>query len=135
MKAQGNGWLPYTRQTGEMRGGAVEELNDLASPMLAFIRDWARQDDALEVTVPDFYEAWCYWCKEQGRQPGNAAMFGRDLRAASPRVAVSQRTLDDAPGRKRVYRGIGLTEVAKMTVSQQKALSARDNTRVLPLHT
>ncbi len=85
----------------------ISELEDLASPVKAFVRDRCATGEALSVKVQELYAAWKVWCEEGNkREPGTITTFGRDLRAAFPRVAVSQpREGDD---RVRVYRGIAL---------------------------
>ena len=54
------------------------------------------------------FDAWKRWCEEQGREhPGDAATFGRNLRAAVPSLRDSQPRTDTGD-RIRVYEGICL---------------------------
>jgi putative DNA primase/helicase len=86
---------------------AVRTLEDLGSPIGAFIRDRLYVGPGRSVSITRLFEVWCEWCKEQGRdKPGTAQTFGRDLRAAVPGLKVSQsREYGD---RLRLYEGIGL---------------------------
>lgn len=86
---------------------AERHLEDLASPVGAFVRDLCEIGPALEVTTNELWEAWKAWCAEEGRdRPGTKVVLVRDLRAAVPGLAhVRRREGDD---RERGYRGIGL---------------------------
>jgi putative DNA primase/helicase len=86
---------------------AVRQLEDLTSPVGAFIRDRCIVGPAHAVEVEKLFAAWRGWCAEQGRDyAGNAQTFGRDLRAAAPGVKVVQHRGDK--GRGRFYQGIRL---------------------------
>ena len=100
---------------------SIDEMHDLASPVGAFVADWCHVDKRLTVTVPDLYEAWSVWCKEQGNdKPGTAAVFGRDLTAAVPAVGI-RRPRTEGGGRVREYVGIGLKMVATESVAKARA--------------
>lgn len=91
---------------------AIEELQDLTSPISAFVRDCIKVGPTdMPPRCDTVYDAWVTWCEEQGRtHPGTSATFGRDLRAAVPEVR-SVRTGKNVPGgRARVYQGISLIE-------------------------
>ena len=75
---------------------AVDELEELASPMIAFraARCIVGADERAD--CDSLYLDWVSWCREQGRsQPGSKAIFSRDLHAAIPGLqsdsAVGQR--------------------------------------------
>ncbi len=86
----------------------VEEMEDLASPIGAFIKERCRIETGLDVMATRLYAAWKEWCVEKGRDhSGDEQRFGRDLRAVFPALKVSQHRLDDGT-RKRFYEGIGL---------------------------
>jgi len=94
---------------------AIAEMNDLASPVGAFIRDNGRVGPALSVPVSDLFESWKLWCKEQGRdQPGTLQVFGRDVRAAIPGIGMSRPRAGEE--RQRRYEGIALTPAAENAV-------------------
>ena len=94
---------------------ALQEMEDLASPTAAFVRDRIEPEDGTlregyGVEVNMVYEDWTDWCREAGREKfvTNRQTFGRDLRAVIPGLCVSY------PRRRgkriRVYEGIRLKE-------------------------
>lgn len=83
---------------------AVTELEDLASPVGAFVRDRCVVGAERRCPVDDLYEAWRAWCAADGRVTVSIKqVFSRDLYAAVPGVACRQGT-----GGLRFYAGIGL---------------------------
>lgn len=85
---------------------AVRELEDLGSPIGAFVRDKCVIDPSQVVLAADLYEAFTAWCGEQGRgMVSTLQTFGRDLRAAVPGLRVTQ---PREFNQKRCYQGIGL---------------------------
>jgi putative DNA primase/helicase len=84
---------------------AIRELEDLGSPIGAFVRDECEIGPEFEIISEDLYFAWKVWCEEHGRRVSNSQTFGRDLRAAFPSIRVTQRRIDGR--RPRVYVGIG----------------------------
>ena len=61
----------------------VEEIEDLSSPVAAFVRDECVVGPRHRVWVADLYEAWKYWCEREGRTlVSTKQSFGRDLAAA-----------------------------------------------------
>ncbi|HWX33752.1 MAG TPA: phage/plasmid primase, P4 family [Steroidobacteraceae bacterium] len=86
---------------------AVQELEDLASPIGAFIRERCEVGGAYSVGVEPLYEAWRKWCEQQGRDhPGTKQTFGRDLRAVLP--ALGDGRPREGSDRYRIYTGIRL---------------------------
>jgi putative DNA primase/helicase len=86
---------------------AVRELDELGSPITAFVRDRCTIAPAKAVYVDDLYDAWKSWCAEPGREhPGTKQSFGRDLAAALPGIRVTRPRNNGE--RLRVYEGIGL---------------------------
>src|SRR5262245_33251224 len=83
---------------------AIREMEDLASPMAAFIRDKCRKDPREEVAVEELYRAYRQWCEDNGRPASNSATFGRDLRAVFPGIKVVRHR----PLRDRFYSGLAL---------------------------
>jgi putative DNA primase/helicase len=68
---------------------AVQQLEDLGSPIGAFIREKCEIGAGRTATIDQLFGAWCQWCQEQGRdKPGTKQTFGRDLRAACPGLSV-----------------------------------------------
>ncbi len=85
---------------------AVQQLEDLSSPVSAFVRDYCALGANQRVEVDELWMAWRCWCLADNRGPGTKAVFGRDLRAAVPTLHKA-RPRDDME-RKMVYEGIGL---------------------------
>jgi putative DNA primase/helicase len=85
---------------------AVQQLEDLASPISAFVREYCTLGPDEHVEVDDLWSAWKEWCVTDNRGPGIKAVFGRDLRAAVATLHKA-RPRDDGD-RKMVYEGIGL---------------------------
>jgi putative DNA primase/helicase len=84
----------------------MTQLQDLASPVSAFLRDRCETGPKQQVLVDDLYAAWIEWAESNGQQKKSKAVLGRDLRAARPTIKVKQ------PGsggnRPRFYVGVGL---------------------------
>jgi putative DNA primase/helicase len=89
---------------------AVREMEDLGSPIGAFIRDRCVLGPTHEIVCDHLYMAWKDWCTEQGiKSAGTTQDFGRDLRAAVPGIRMVRPRGQD--GRQhRTYRGIGKAE-------------------------
>ncbi len=87
---------------------ALRQLEDLASPVAAFIRERCHVGSDASVAVDELWTAWKLWCEGDNRHPGTKAVFGRDLRAAVPTLKRYRSRDDD--DRRYVYAGIGLGE-------------------------
>jgi putative DNA primase/helicase len=82
----------------------VREIEDLSSPVSAFVRDTCIVGPGYRVNVDAIYEAWKSWCDQEGRQAVTTKQtFGRDLAAAV--AGVSRRR---GSGRNPFYEGIRL---------------------------
>jgi len=83
---------------------AVRELEDLSSPVLAFVRDRCVVAPGRRIWVDNLYAAWNAWCEQDGRSSvTNKQTFGRDLAAAVPGI-TRRRGSGDVP----FYEGIDL---------------------------
>ena len=83
---------------------AVREMEDLSSPVLAFVRDRCVVAPGHRIWVDDLYTAWKAWCEQDGRTSvTNKQTFGRDLAAAVPGV-TRRRGSGDVP----FYEGVDL---------------------------
>jgi putative DNA primase/helicase len=101
-RLNGRGYFQMPKSSAD----AVEQLEDLGSPIRAFVRERCVVGPGRAVEVGELFAMWFDWCKIQYRNPGTEAHFGKDLHAAVPGIKVTQpRT---ATGRHRVYDGIGL---------------------------
>jgi putative DNA primase/helicase len=86
--------------------GAIQELEDLGSPISAFIRERCTVGPGKSVLAQTLYSAWTAWCEAQGRDhSGTVQTFGRDLRAVVPWLNVTQ---PRSAGQARTYEGIAL---------------------------
>ena len=84
---------------------AVQLLEDLSSPISAFVRDTCIVGP-VSVEVETLWGVWKTWCEDENRHPGTKGVFGRDLKAAVPTVRrMRPRNNED---RSYVYEGIGL---------------------------
>jgi putative DNA primase/helicase len=85
----------------------LDELDELASPVSAFLSAACDVAAELDVEVKDLFEAWKKWCTENGRDhPGDVAGFGRSLRACLPGLKTIQ--IRRGESRIRVFRGLDL---------------------------
>jgi P4 family phage/plasmid primase-like protien len=83
---------------------AVRDMEDLASPVGAFVRQCCVVGVGHRVWVDDFYNAWKTWCTQEGRDyVSTKQSLGRDLMAAAP--GVVRRRGKNMEG---FYEGIGL---------------------------
>jgi putative DNA primase/helicase len=104
LSLQARGWFLQPASSAE----AIQDLEDLSSPISAFLRERCEIRAGLTVNCALLFSYWTVWCEDLGRDhPGSASTFGRDLRTAIPGVKVIQpRTWDG--GRERQYEGVGL---------------------------
>ena len=93
-----------TPQSGK---DAIQQLEDLSSPISAFIRDTCVVGPH-HVQAEMLWAAWKAWCDADNRHPGTKVVFGRDLRAAVPTV----KRVRPRSGETRLYAygGIALRE-------------------------
>jgi len=82
---------------------AMTTLQDLASPVGAFVRDCCERGPH-EVDVDEMWKAWKDWAADNGHHAGTKQTFGRDLRAAVPSVRVRRHR--EADSRRRIYFGV-----------------------------
>jgi putative DNA primase/helicase len=94
----------FTRPAGADE--AMTALQDLASPVAAFVRDRCVRSPDHQVAVDELYRAWKTWAQDNGHVGSTKQVFGRDLRAAVPGLRVARPREDH--GRERIYQGITL---------------------------
>jgi putative DNA primase/helicase len=85
---------------------AITTMQDLASPVGAFVREQCKLDAGAEIAVEDLYAAYKSWCEQAEHRKSDKARFGRDLSAACP--SVRKRRPRDGSKRYAVYAGIRL---------------------------
>ena len=87
----------------------IDDLEDLSSPVGAFIRERCLVGPEHEVFVRDLFQAWQSWSQSKGQKDsGTEQTFGRDLRAALPNLDVRQQRSMGFVVRK--YSGIRLRD-------------------------
>jgi putative DNA primase/helicase len=92
---------------------AMRQLEDLGSPIAAFVRERCEVGADKAVEASELFAAWQAYCHESGRvNAGTIQSFGRDLRAALPSLKTTQPRV--AGGRARFYEGVGLARAARM---------------------
>lgn len=85
---------------------ALQDLEDLGSPVSAFVRDTCEVGPGYSTGTVRIYSAFRTWCDEQGMSHvPTAGVFGRDLMAAFP--SVKRRRFRDGTG-KRTYNYAGI---------------------------
>ena len=85
---------------------AIHDLEDLSSPITAFIRDKCIVEAGRSIACSSLFDEWKSWCESQNRgNAGTLQTFGRDIRAAVPGLKTTN--LRDGGSRIRVYEGIG----------------------------
>ena len=87
---------------------AVQQMEDLSSPIGAFIRDRCIVRGDVSVGRDALWAAWKAWCAESNTSLSTKAVFGRDLGAAIPTLRDRRPRQDGA--RARHYDGVGLRE-------------------------
>jgi putative DNA primase/helicase len=86
---------------------AMEQLEDLASPVGAFVRERCDVGAAFTNSIGGIFDAWVEWCAVQHRDhPGTVQSFGRDLAAAVP--GLTKARLGHRGEQVSVYQGLRL---------------------------
>lgn len=86
---------------------AVRELEDLSSPIGAFIREECVVEPGAMCEIPVMFAAWEAWAFRHGwEHMGTVQSFGRDLRATRQGIRSGQKR--DDGDRARYYFGIRL---------------------------
>lgn len=85
----------------------ADELGELSSPMMAFIKERCDVGPSFVVEISDLFEEWRSWCSDNGRShPGTKQSFGKMLHAALPQTRPTRPRRDGEPVRH--YAGIRL---------------------------
>lgn len=88
---------------------ALTELENLASPVMAFVRDCCTIQPGLMTSKDALYQAYRKWCQGQGQSHVEIqSTFGRNLRAALPFIGDSR--VGPRSDRETIYRGIALSD-------------------------
>lgn len=87
----------------------LDDLQDLASPIRAFVRDVCIIGPELEISIDEIFELWDQWCQDNGKEhSGKKQLFARDLISAFPNLKRKKTRL--IVGRELRYVGIGKRE-------------------------
>jgi putative DNA primase/helicase len=100
-----------TRQsftTPKSSDDAIRELEDLVSPVSAFVRDECERGPQYDVEAKKLYAAWKEWCEANGHRVTASHVFGGDLRAVIPGLRRFQ-----PHGQSRHYAGLRLRSTAR----------------------
>jgi putative DNA primase/helicase len=95
----------FTRPPGT--DDAIITLQDLASPVAAFVRDRCTTGTH-GIPVDDLWTAWKTWCEDNGHPAKTKQTLGRDLKAVIPSLRVERPR--DGADRERIYRGVRLLD-------------------------
>ncbi|MHB1422130.1 MAG: DNA primase family protein [Gemmataceae bacterium] len=93
-------------QQPESGGSILRQMEDLSSPIAAFVRERCQVAPGTSVICSELYDAWKQWCEPKGLKTGSDQTFGRDLRAAVAGIDTQQPRFGNV--RVRVYTGIRL---------------------------
>jgi putative DNA primase/helicase len=86
---------------------AMRQLEDLASPVTAFVHDRCVMNQKHRVLAGDLYNEFKEWSEEQGMRLVDQNVFGRSLVAAFPEVHAGH------SGNRRFYHGIDLIDLRR----------------------
>ena len=93
----------FTRSRASER--AFVQLQELASPVHAFVNEHCVLDPQARVAVDDLWTAWESWAATNGQRPGSKQHFGKNLRAAFPQID-DQRVRRPSSGRQRITSSV-----------------------------
>lgn len=91
---------------------AIQQMEDLASPIRAFVRDRCTIDPPASVGHKELWNSWKEWCADTNNAPSNQSTFGRDLRAIIPTLKNSQ--VGPRGSRDRCYVGIKIRDTDEL---------------------
>jgi putative DNA primase/helicase len=89
---------------------SLKALEELASPVGAFLREHTRKAQGATLSHEELYKAWVVYCASSGIAPGRIQEFGRDVRAALPWVTSFRPSVNVNPNRKQHWKGIALIQ-------------------------
>lgn len=90
----------------------VTEMEELSSPITAFVRDCCEVGEAFEEKVDDVYAAWTHWSDLEGRaRQGTKAALGKMLRSCIAGLARNRVMVEGE--RDYVYSGIRLKDAIR----------------------
>jgi putative DNA primase/helicase len=72
----------------ESSSEAILQLQDLVSPVAAFVRERCERGREHDIEARELYAAWKTWADDNGHHVTTAQTFGRDLRAVMPELRI-----------------------------------------------
>jgi putative DNA primase/helicase len=75
---------------------------------MSFVREWCVVDPQLTITRDQLFMAWERWCMASRTPSGDVRVFGRNLKAAVPRLRDVRLPADQHGHRQWGYAGISL---------------------------
>ncbi|UGQ39382.1 DNA primase family protein [Rhodococcus aetherivorans] len=99
------------------------EMEDLVSPVGAFIRQHCVTGADRSVPVNDLYEAWQLLCTDESMRGWPSSQFGKKLRDADSKVGIARlrmKTEDGESVRTRSYQGIDLADEARELLAEAR---------------
>jgi len=93
---------------------AIRHLEDLASPVSAFVRDRCHIDPDGKVSKDAVWAEWKEWAEDAGIKKGNKDLLVKDLRAVDPSITSTRPRADG----KRVYMLAGLRLRGELTIGE-----------------
>jgi putative DNA primase/helicase len=83
---------------------ALQDLEDLASPVGAFIREMCAIGPSNAIETEALWKMYQQWCLDEGHKSRDSSTFGKDLRAAAPEI--EKRRPGNRGARAHIYVGI-----------------------------
>jgi putative DNA primase/helicase len=77
---------PFTMP--ESSSEAILQLQDLVSPVAAFVRERCERGREHDIEAKELYAEWKTWADDNGHHLTTAQTFGRDLRAVMPELRI-----------------------------------------------
>jgi putative DNA primase/helicase len=96
---------------------SIRQLEDLGSPVSAFLRDWCETEVTNQANVKLLYAAYRVWSEEAGQRPLARHVFGKALHAVMPTLGTSGR------GMARSYVGVDLSAEGRQEYEAARASS------------
>lgn len=105
-------------ETPRSSRNTLQEMEDLASPVGAFLRESCVEKRDAKVPCDELFHAWKSYCAERDQTyTGTLASFGRDLRAVVP--GIERKQLRVSSEQRWFYTGIKLKETGKKRGKQR----------------
>ena len=95
---------------------ALDEIQTLAAPKKAFVRDMCDVGPGLEVASEVLWEQWKDWCTSSSANFGSKNWFFRDLKTAVPGIKEVERGTDRTP----FYVGITIKDVTSIEAERAR---------------